>query len=237
LQLDLRGKPVNTIQPSSAATQPTTDSLQWQQIAEGIGSIVVKVAQALNAFFEAAAWEWEQAERAHHRGELRAAYQVRRDWKRSDRSPLASLSVNGTAQRRMLRLSRTGRPVVKLHQTLAERIAQRVAAIQALAKEDSSPEQRRKAFKEWPWYEYHVEAIYRGEHLRAKAQSRRGASRFAEDEVGEALGISSSAVHHICCKVRRVPREDNGFPPMTVNEFETWMSSGKHPSLAKSVDA
>jgi len=208
-----------------------SDGTRLEAMFETFRQFVIKIEQIAEALAQAAASEWANAEQKHHRGELRVAYRVRHNWKKSDLSPLATLDVNGPAQRRMMRLSGTGRPVVRPHESLENRFARKAIAFQILNNDSSTELERRKAFKDWPWFEYNVEALYRGEHGRAKAQGHRGASRFAETEVANVLCISSSKVHRICGKIRRIPEGDNGFPPMTLLDFETWMRTGKNPSL------
>ncbi len=172
------------------------------------------------------------AERAHHRGELLAAYRRRASWKKADVPRLQSLGVNAAARRRVPLLKGRGRPVVTACQPLWPTVAERLAALQPLISTDSSPQERRRALRLWPWWQHHVEALYRGEHELAKTKGVAGPSRYAEEVVGNALSISPATVHNICGAIRRKRREWDGaanFPPMTLREFDHWMNTGTWP--------
>jgi hypothetical protein len=188
----------------------------------------------LVASFKHSLVSWaENLERRHHRAQLLAAYRRRRAWKKSDVPHLKSLGANGAAQRRMERLAGRGRPVVRPHQPLDVAIVMKLGAFQSLVDPDVSPDRRRQAVKEWPWWQHYVEALYRGEHALAKARGTKSASIEAEESVGSALGISSATVHRICGEIGRMRKADEGsadFPAMTLVEYETWMETGKGPS-------
>jgi hypothetical protein len=170
-----------------------------------------------------------KAERDHHRGELLAAYKRRKQWKKSDVQNLNSLGVNKIALRRIEKLVGTGRPVVPPHQPFGDVAAKKLVAFLALCDERSSAEQRKQAFKQWPWWPHYVEALYRGEHALAKTRGIAGPSEHAERLVGSELGISASTVHRICGEIRRKRKEWDGaadFPAMTLSEYRGWMEAG-----------
>lgn len=176
----------------------------------------------------------EYAERQHRRAHLLAAYRRRRSWKGSDIGPLNSLSPNASARKRMQRLRGKGRPVVTAHQPLAYVLVRKISAFQALVHPAASQLARRKAFRHWPWWRHHVEALYRGEHAFARDQGVAGPSDHAERLVGAALGMSAASVHSICGEIRRMRKECEetaNFPPMTLAEYHTWMETGTHPRL------
>jgi hypothetical protein len=171
----------------------------------------------------------EGLERRHHRAQLLAAYRRRHAWKKSDIPHLKSLGVNEAAQRRMERLTGRGRPVVKPLQPLDIAIVEKVSSFQPLFDPEASPAKRRQAFKLWPWWRHHVEALYRGEHTRTKEQGIRSPSLEAEISIGRTLGISAAAVHAICGEIRSMRKEDPesaNFPAMTLAEYEQWMETG-----------
>jgi hypothetical protein len=169
-----------------------------------------------------------KAELDHHRGELLAAYRRRKKWKKSDVQNLKSLGVNEVALRRTEKLTGTGRPVVPPHQPFGEVAARKFIAFVRLCDEGSTPEQRKQAFKLWPWWPHYVEALYRGEHALAKERGIAGPSEHAEHLVGSELGVSASTVHRICGEIRRKRKEWDGaadFPPMTLGEYRGWMEA------------
>lgn len=174
----------------------------------------------------------EEAERRHHRGEKAAAYRLRRAWKKSDVTNLKTLNLNATAQKRIELLSGKGRPVVKAHRPLDQVISEGVQAFLPLVSPDASPSDRKRAFKKWPYWKHHVEALFRGEHELAKMRGIAGPASHAERLVGSALGISVASVHAICGEIRVKRKEWEGaadFPPMTLEVYEQWMKTGDYP--------
>lgn len=190
-----------------------------------IGLAFVSIRNAV----EAAA---EQAVLKHQRAELRDAYKKRGQWKKSDITYLKTLKLNRYALARIEHLSGTGRPSVKAHRPLEEVIISAVSAFNTAYDPASDPRERLKALRTTYWWPHYVEAMYRGEHSRAKQARERMASVNSEIAVGRALGMSASTVHTICGEIRRKRREWDGaanFPPMTLVEFEEWMQTGKCP--------
>ncbi|MDI1345397.1 MAG: hypothetical protein PSV22_15035 [Pseudolabrys sp.] len=175
-------------------------------------------------------YKWiESAERRYNRGLLLAAYRRRRDWKKSDVAHLQSLGVNKAARSRMARLVGRGRPVVRPHQRLDELIVSKFGAFAVVVDNSASSDDRRKAFKELPWWPHYVEALYRGEHEAAKARGLKGASSEAEIAVGNALGISAATVHSLSGEIRSLRKEiesSANFPAMTLVEYECLMRNG-----------
>jgi hypothetical protein len=111
-----------------------------------------------------------------------------------------------------------------------------MAAVQPLFDSASTPNERRRALKHWPWWPHYVEALYRGEHELAKRKGVPGPSNEAKIMVGKALGISAATVHSICCEIRgqRKECEDSAnFPAMTLVEYEEWMRSGNDSEYLK----
>ena len=180
--------------------------------------------------FAQAVISWaHELERQHHRAQLLVAYRRRHAWKKSDILHLRSLGVNQTAQRRMEQLTGTGRPVVKRPQPLDLTILKKANAVQTLFDPKAKPTERRQALKFSPWWPHHVEALYRGEHVRARSEGIPNPSVEAEILVGHALGISAAKVHVICGDIRCMRKEDPesaNFPAMTVGEFDQWMETG-----------
>jgi hypothetical protein len=209
----------------SASVGRQDDEAFSRNVLFGLGMIVVVA--LFSAYQSLEAWA-ENLERQHRRSQLLAAYRRRHAWKKSDIPHLRSLDVNSAAQHRMKRLVGRGRPVVKPHRPLDAVIINKVEAFQALADPNASPDKRRRAFKQWPWWSHYVEALYRGEHALAKDRGAKGASTEAEIVVGRALGISAATVHSICGEIRRKRKEDSesaNFPAMTLAEYEGWMES------------
>lgn len=214
--------------PSSPPeAQAASNADQWANLFEGVSQFVIKISQALAAGAQVVMREKEKVERENRRAQLLEAYRTRTRWKKSDIKSLASLNVNEAAKKRIARLSGTGRPVVKPHEQFWERLARNVIATRVLFSKSGTPQERRKAFWEWPWHEYYIEALYRGEHARAKAQKRRDAARFAEAEIADALGISSSKVHKICGEIRNIAEKEERLSPATITQFDTWMRTGE----------
>jgi hypothetical protein len=174
----------------------------------------------------------ERMERRHHRGELLAAYKRRHQWKIADIPHLQTLGVNKAAQSRMGRLSSLGRPVVKPHESLEARIMGQLDVFGRLMGPEATERERRRAFRQWPWWKHYVEAFHRHEYQAAKAQHVADASGYAERKVAEALLVSWSTVRAVCVEIRRIRREDPesaNFPPMPLAEFSRWMQEGCHP--------
>jgi hypothetical protein len=205
-------------------SEPLTNLLDFGR---ALALLIVTAVEALSKLAES-------ADRQHNRGELLAAYKVRHSWKRSDLAPLRSLPLNAPARERTLGLRGTGRPVVRPHKPLAEVIRTKIESIRPLFDSSCHPSERVRAVKVWPWFNHYVEAMYRGEHRLAKQRQIAGPSSHAEWEVGKTLGLSPSKVHSICGEIRRLRQEDcesADFPPMTVSEFEQWMTTGNMPDF------
>jgi hypothetical protein len=181
-------------------------------------------------------WAKEAARKAEEdnlRGERLAAYRARHRWKASDIRPLLSVGVSEVAQHRMARLKGKGRPVVKWHRPLEDLLRDKLTNWSLLFHRDVTPTERRRAFKVWPWWKHHVEALYRGELERARSNRTRGPHDQAERMVAEALRMSQGKIHAICGEIRAMRREDADsadFPPMLVSEFEKWMEHGDLPN-------
>jgi hypothetical protein len=214
--------------PDSTVTAHSPDSgfkLSQDALAAAtvVGVLIYCVANAIITWAE-------DLERRHHRAQLLAAYRKRHKWKKSDLPHLRSLGVNQAAQSRMERLTGTGRPVTKRPQPLDQLVLEKFEALQLLFDPEATPTERRQALKFWPWWPHHVEALYRGEHARAKELGVRNPSIEAEILVGRALGISAPKVHAISGEIRRMRKEDPesaNFPPMTLAEFDRWMETGQ----------
>lgn len=171
----------------------------------------------------------EDIERKYCRGQLLVAYRRRHSWKKSDLSRLKALGVNDAAKARMQRLTGRGRPVVTGHQPLHEMIQSKLNGFCLLVGPDALRQDRRRTFKQWPWWKHHVEAYYRGEHELAKRQGLKSPSLEAETRVGAALGMSTSMVRRVCGEIRRMRQEDElsaNFPAQTLEEYERWMKYG-----------
>lgn len=200
---------------------------QVQDIVTVFAQLARLVGRVVNGVLQAA----EKAEEKHRRAQRLAAYRRRRQWKRSDMSSLLSLGVNKAAVSRMRRLPvRRGRPIVRPYTPISEVILAKLLALGTVCNSKSTPDQRRRAFKDTPWWKHHVEAFYRGEHRRAVEDKIAGPSDFAERKVGAALGISQGKVHAICGAIRELRRSDElsaNFPEATLEEYEEWMTTGK----------
>lgn len=179
----------------------------------------------------------EEAERNtqmnHLRGERLAAYRVRHRWKASDIRPLLSMGVSEVAQRRMAVLKGKGRPVVKPHRPLGEVLRDKLTNLSNLVRPDATPNERRRALKDSPWWKHNVEALYRGELAQARAKRIKGAYDHAERAIAAALLMSQGKVHAICTEIRAMRRDDPAsanFPPMTLAEYKAWMERGELPN-------
>jgi len=125
-----------------------------------------------------------------------------------------------------------GRPVVKPHRPLEDWLCDKLTSWSALFRADATPNERRCSFKVSPWWKHHVEALYRGELGRTRANRIRGPHDHAERAVADTLRVSQGTVHAICGEIRATRREDSesaNFPPMLLTEFEEWMEHGKLP--------
>lgn len=173
-----------------------------------------------------------RAQRDHLRAERLAAYRRRHEWKAGDIGPLLSIGVNDVARRRMAKLTGRGRPVVRWHRPMESVLQEGLAAWPCLFREDATPDQRWRAFRTWPWWKHHVEALYRGEVELARMGRVKGAHDHAERAVASALRMSQGKVHAVCGEVRALRREDAGganFLSMTLGEFEMWIERGRWP--------
>jgi hypothetical protein len=178
-----------------------------------------------------------KAQQSYLRAERLAAYRTRHRWKASDVRPLLSLGVNEAARRRMTALKGKGRPVVKPHCPLEDWLSDKLTSWSALFRADATPNERRRAFKVSPWWKHNVEALYRGELERARANRISGPHDHAERAVANALRVSQGTIHAICGEIRAIRRRDSeaaDFPTMSLNEFEEWMELGEVP---KRLDA
>jgi hypothetical protein len=201
-----------------------------------IATVVERTVATFARWAEASA---RNAERAHERGELLAAYRCRSSWKKADVPRLQSLDINAVARRRVLRVTGVGRPMVRFHQPLGTILAGRFAEFQTLCHPTASPEQRKRALEQWPWYRHYVEALYRGELVRAKRTGIAQPSKHAEDVVGAALNKSPASIHKICGVIRALRKEDAGaanFPPMTLDEFNRLLRNGLHERVGRTWD-
>lgn len=201
---------------------------------EGLNPVVIAAGLVMLALYRWAEEAARNAEEKHLRAERLAAYKVRHRWKTSDMRPLLTIGVSPPAQRRMAVLRGKGRPVVKKHRPWEDMLCDRLATWCKLLREDSTPIERRRAFRAWPWWKHHVEALYRGELLQARASGVKGPHDHAERVVADALRMSQGAVHMICGEIRAERREDPesaNFPPMVLAEYERWMEHGVLPDF------
>ena len=206
---------------------------QWAPFFEGLVAVSLLVGQAMLELRRVIVEAGRDAERKHHRAELLLAYRQRQAWKTGDIPHLKSLGVNDTALRRIATIEgKMGRPVVRPHQPAVEALMSKFLPFWTLVNPKSTPEARRRAFKDTPWFEHHVEALYRGEHDLARTDGTPGPADHAERIVGRALGMSASTVRQVCSRIRRKRKEWDGaanFPSMTLAQFETWMETGNGP--------
>jgi hypothetical protein len=211
---------------------------------EFLQTLTVVAAQAerlMIAFTQWAQGTAENAERKHHRHELLEAYRRRHHWKKADLPHLRTLAVNPAARRRMSALTGVGRPVVRPHEPLSTLLTSRLRSFQALHDPNTLPHVRKRALKQWPWWNHYVEALYRGELADAQSCGIRRASLAAEDIVGKAFNISGASVRKICAQIRLKRQEWDGaanFPSMRLQEFNHWMRTGENPRLrSESTDS
>jgi len=220
---------------NSSTPQPSPDATLEQlmpNFAKELSEGVMAAALVIGALYVGFCKWAEKAERNHHRSELLTAYKVRHKWKKSDVKPLLSIGVSGHAQRRMANLEGKGRPVVKLHRPLEKVVGEKLNTLLSLFRDDATPDERRRAIKEWPWWKHHVEALYRAERERAREEQIKGPHDHAERAVADALRVSQGTVRAICGEVRAMRREDKksaNFPAMLLTEYEGWMERGEVP--------
>lgn len=218
--------PILQPHPDSSQEQPTPYFIK--EFSDDAMTIALVVGELYIGFCR---WV-EKAQRDHYRGELLTAYKARRRWKKSDVKPLLSIGVNKHAQRRMAKLQGRGRPVVEQHRPLGAAAVKKLAACMNLFREDATPNERRRAVKEWPWWKHNVEALYRGERELAREKQIKGPHDHAERMVADALRVSQGTVRAICGEIREMRQEDAGsadFPPMLLTEYEGWMEQGELP--------
>ncbi len=171
---------------------------------------------------------YERWEENNRRRQLLAAYRRRRNWKRSDETNLLSLNPGPHARKRIKGLKRTGRPIVRRYLSISEvfRILNRCFDA------NSSPLEQEKAFKGTAWWPHYVEALYRGEHRKARNAQIRGPSDHAEHAVANALSLSASKVHQLCVQIRKLRKEAEGnanFLSITLDQRKVWFKTGEHP--------
>jgi hypothetical protein len=214
---------------------PTPDRPGTDFATEALESLVA-VALLVGAAYVAFCRWTEETDRKlredHLRGERLAAYRARHRWKGSDVRPLLSIGVNETAQRRIAALKGNGRPVVRPHRPLDDLLHDKLTNWLKLVRDNATPNERRRSFKVWPWWKHHVEALYRGELERARANKVKEPYDHAERAVAAALRISQGKLHAICGEIRAMRREDAesaNFLPMLLAEYEEWMERGKLP--------
>jgi hypothetical protein len=212
--------------PPEISVEKTSPAIPDEALATlvAVGVLVFAVGRSLIAWAEG-------LDGRYRRAQLLAAYRCRHSWKKADIHRLEALGVNRHARKRMQRLAGRGRPVVAAQRPLEEMLVERFNAFSLLAGPEGSPQERRRRFKDWPWWKHHVEAYYRGEHEIAKRQGMKSPAMEAELRVGEALGMSPSAIHSICAEIRRMRQEDElsaNFPAETLADYERWMTHGAH---------
>ena len=219
---------MNDLGQSVSLPPPVVDmGAQVQDVVTVFAQLARLVERVISGVLQAA----EKVEENHRRAQRLAAYRRRRQWKRSDVPSLLSLGVSKAAASRMRRLpARRGRPVVRPYTPASEVILAKLLALGTVCDPKSTPDQRRRAFRNSPWWEHHVEAFYRGERRRAVEDKIAGPYDFAERKVGAALGISQGKVHAVCGAIRDLRRSDElcaDFPEATLEEYEEWMMTGK----------
>lgn len=220
----------NLLPLSSPLEQPGQD--QTKGILDELLSVAAAVGRAYLAFCDELQAAAHKAERDHLRGERLAAYRTRHRWRAGDVGPLLSIEVNEVAQRRMAALKGRGRPVVRPHRPLGTVLHEKLTTGLCLFREDATSDERRRAFRTWPWWKHRVEALYRGELELARAKRIKGAHDHAEKAVADALRMSQGKIHAICGEIRALRRKDAeaaDFPSMTLAEYEGWMERGEWP--------
>lgn len=218
--------------PSNELIRP--EASDGSAFTENMTAVVVLLAVVALALRNTLVAAVDQAERRYIRGEKLAAYRRRASWKKSDISNLKTLDLNPVAQRRMARLSGTGRPVVAPHRPLELAIVEKLQSIQPLFDQTFTAADRKRAIKHWPYWEHHVEALYRGECDLARKRKIKGPATHAEELVATELGLSAPAVHAICGRIRLKRKERDGaanFPAMTLTEYKEWMETGNLKAL------
>src|SRR5262249_6476341 len=118
--------------------------------------------------------------------------------------------------------------------TLAEKLYEGLTFLTQLSDPKTPPHERRELYKRSPWFGALIERCYRHEYQKAKqagAETHRGASRLAEENVAAAAGISASSVHQLCHRVRKDRGEDEPEPPMTAAQLAHHLERG--PDLKK----
>ena len=122
--------------------------------------------------------------------------------------------------------------MVKPHRRLEDLLRDKLTNWLIPFRDDATPSERRRSLKVWPWWKHHVEALYRGELERARANQIKTPYDYAERTVADALRISQGKLHAICGEIRAMRREDAesaNFPPMVLAEYEEWMEHGELP--------
>lgn len=174
----------------------------------------------------------KKTEDDHRRGERLAAYKLRSRWKKGDITPLLSIGVSETAQRRMSTLQGRGRPVIKPHRPIGDVVVQRLGDVFTLFSDEATPSQRRQAVRASAWWNHIVEAMYRAERDDARTEGMRDAYGHAERKVAQVTRVSQGKVHALCEEVRAIRKMDGeaaNFPALQVSEYEAWMEHGRLP--------
>ncbi len=191
---------------------------------ETLGALILGFALVAVFMAETIITAFEKAEANHLRSKRKKAFGLRHRWRSSDVPRLRLLGINPHQI-----LPGKGRPVVELYTPLHKQIPRVLDELAPLFLEESSAAERRKAFRAWPWWEYRVEALFRGEYQIAKLRRLPAPAENSEQKVADALRISPATVHSICVKARKSQKErdESGLPAMTLTEYEEWMATGK----------
>lgn len=186
---------------------------------------------------------WVGTEDAHRRSARLNAYRLRKQWKGSDAKRLRAIGLGpaGASWLERAKLAKPrGRPIVPPYLSLATQMVAFGLFSEVLFNPSTSPHLRRRALRMTPWWEYFVEAVYRGEYETARTVGGPSPFARAEQATGRAFGLSPDRVRRIAGKVRKMRRQGTALPkdpPLTARQFAVWERTGAFPKEASGLAA
>ena len=138
------------------------------------------------------------------------------------------------AARRAARLSGRGRPVVAAHTDAVTGLAIKILPLIVAFQAKATRKERLLAIKYLVWWPHYVETVYRGEYAIAKANGLSRPTEATEENIADALCISSAVVRKLCIKVRQLRQEGPeaaDFPPGALGGFLEWIEEGRRDNF------
>lgn len=205
------------------------------EFAKQLADVTIMVGQAVHYAVRGIENAARRAECGFERAQLLEVYRKRGSWKKGDLQKLRTYPLNRVAQKRLGELARRrqqGRPTIRPHRGLAQQLVAVGKHFHAMFDPATPPMDRLRLLKRTRWWAPLVEATYRGEYARLKAQNFKGLkgesiSSQAEREVAQAFVISVAELKRLRNGVRKDPRfAIDAEAAMMVEELEYWKETG-----------